>query len=117
MITCFGIISSESFNTVERLTAYDRGFKSVGVAATAKYEIFTGYFINADTRYDRLVGEAEKSPTIQNGDKNQYYSGLTSCTGSRSTCCECGRLRLRPRTFPGRDGLKREAAFNWRAIS
>ena len=59
----------ESINTGGRLAAYepDGGFKSVGVAASAKYEIFTDYFVNADAKYDRLVGDAEKSPIVQSG--------------------------------------------------
>ena len=78
MDTYFGVSQRESINTGGRLAAYepDGGFKSVGVAASAKYEIFTDYFVNADAKYDRLVGDAEKSPIVQSGDKNQYYFGL-----------------------------------------
>ena len=78
MDTYFGVSRRESINTGGRLAAYepDGGFKSVGVAASAKYEIFTDYFINADAKYDRLVGDAEDSPVVKAGDANQYYFGL-----------------------------------------
>ena len=78
MDTYFGVSARESFNTGGRLAAYspDGGFKSVGVAASAKYEIFTDYFINADAKYDRLVGDAADSPIVKAGDENQYYFGL-----------------------------------------
>ena len=78
MDTYFGVSPRESLNTGGRLAAYeaDGGFKSVGVAASAKYEIFTDYFINADAKYDRLVGDAKDSPVVKAGDANQYYFGL-----------------------------------------
>ena len=78
MDTYFGVSPRESLATGGRLAAYnpDGGFKSVGVAASAKYEIFTDYFINADATYDRLVGDAEKSPIVKDGSANQYYFGL-----------------------------------------
>jgi len=78
MDTYFGVSERESRNTGGRLDAYspDGGFKSVGRAATARYEIFTDYFINADAKYDRLVGDAEDSPVVKTGDENQYYFGL-----------------------------------------
>ena len=78
MNTYFGVSARESFNTGGRLAAYDPdgGFKSVGIATSAKYEVFTDYFINAEAKYDRLVGDAEKSPIARDGDRNQYYFGL-----------------------------------------
>ena len=78
MDTYFGVSPRESLNTGGRLAAYepDGGFKSVGVAVSAKYEIFTDYFVNADAKYDRLVGDAKDSPIVKAGDANQYYFGL-----------------------------------------
>ena len=78
MDSYFGVSARESAASGFRLGAYDPdgGFKSVGVAASARYEIFTDWFINADAKYDRLVGDAEDSPLVQAGDENQYFFGL-----------------------------------------
>lgn len=78
MDTYFGISPRESVNTGGRIAAYSPGggFKSVGAAASAKYEIFTDYFISADAKYDRLVGDAADSPIVKAGNANQYYFGL-----------------------------------------
>ena len=74
----FGVTPAESANTGFRLGAYDPsgGFKSVGVAATARYEIFTDWFVNADASYDRLIGDAADSPIVKAGDENQYTFSL-----------------------------------------
>ncbi|MEH6719197.1 MAG: MipA/OmpV family protein [Aurantimonas endophytica] len=74
----FGVTTSESFNTGGRLAPYDPdgGFKSVGVAASARYEVFTDWFVNADASYDRLVGDAKDSPIVEAGDANQFTFGL-----------------------------------------
>ena len=78
MDTYFGVSARESLNTGGRLAPYSPsgGFKSVGLAAEARYEIFTDYFITADATYDRLVGDAKDSPIVKAGDANQYYFGL-----------------------------------------
>ena len=78
MDSYFGVSSRESNNTGGRLAAYSpgSGFQSIGVAASAKYEIFTDYFISANAKYDRLVGDAADSPIIKAGNANQYYFGL-----------------------------------------
>lgn len=78
MDSYFGVSARESVASGFRLGAYDPdgGFKSVGVAASARYEIFTDWFINADAKYDRLVGDAKDSPIVQAGDENQYFFGL-----------------------------------------
>ncbi|MEX6506192.1 MipA/OmpV family protein [Jiella sp. M17.18] len=78
MDTYFGVTPRESANTGGRLDAYSPsgGFKSVGLAASARYEVFKDYFITADATYDRLVGDAADSPIVKAGDKNQYYFGL-----------------------------------------
>ena len=74
----FGVTTSEAFNSDGRLSAYDSdgGFKSVGVAASARYEIFTDWFVNADASYERIVGEAEDSPIVKAGSADQFTFGL-----------------------------------------
>ena len=74
----FGVTTSESFNTGGRLAPYDPdgGFKSVGVAASARYEVFTDWFVDADASYSRLVGDAKDSPIVEEGDANQFTFGL-----------------------------------------
>jgi outer membrane protein len=74
----FGVTTSEAFNSDGRLTTYDPdgGFKGVGVAASARYEIFTDWFVNADASYERIVGDAKDSPLVKAGDANQFTFGL-----------------------------------------
>lgn len=74
----FGVTTSEAFNSDGRLSAYDSdgGFKSVGVAASARYEIFTDWFVNADASYERIVGEAKDSPIVKAGSADQFTFGL-----------------------------------------
>ncbi|MEN3793477.1 MipA/OmpV family protein [Fulvimarina sp. MAC3] len=75
----FSVSPAEFVNSGGRFSVYDAdgGFTSVGIAAEARYEIFTDYFVTADASWDRLVGDAADSPiTTQAGDKDQYYFGL-----------------------------------------
>ena len=50
--------------------------KSVGVAASARYEFRPDWFLNADASYSRFVGDAKDSPIVAVGDENQYTFGL-----------------------------------------
>ncbi|BDA86942.1 MltA-interacting MipA family protein [Aureimonas sp. SA4125] len=72
----FGVSAADSISS--GLAAYDPdgGFKSVGVAASARYEFRPDWFLNADASYSRFVGDAEDSPIVAVGDDNQYTFGL-----------------------------------------
>ena len=70
----FSVSPAESIASGGRFGAYDAGggFKSVGLAASARYEFTPDWFLNADASWDRLVGDAGDSPIVEAGDKNQY---------------------------------------------
>lgn len=74
----FGVTTSEAFASGGRFTTYapEGGFKSVGVAASARYEVVPDWFLNADASYERLIGDAKDSPIVKAGDENQYTFGL-----------------------------------------
>ncbi|WP_152047704.1 MipA/OmpV family protein [Aureimonas psammosilenae] len=78
MNALFGVSDSESIATGGRLDAYDAdgGFKSAGVAASARYEFRPTWFLNADASWNRFIGDAEDSPIVKTGDENQYTVGL-----------------------------------------
>ena len=78
MDTYFGVSGSESLNTGGRLGAYDPdgGFKSAGVAASARYEFRTDWFLNADASWTSMIGDAKDSPIVEAGDTDQYTFGL-----------------------------------------
>ncbi|TFF20411.1 MipA/OmpV family protein [Jiella endophytica] len=60
--------SGGKFSTFEA----DGGVKSVGVAASARYEFSPDWFLNADASWDKLVGDAKDSPIVKAGDDDQY---------------------------------------------
>ncbi|WAP68706.1 MipA/OmpV family protein [Jiella pelagia] len=74
----FSVSPAESIASGGRFSAYDSGggFKTVGVAASARYEFTPDWFLNADASWDRLVGDAGDSPIVEAGDKNQYSFSL-----------------------------------------
>ncbi len=52
------------------------GFKSVGFTVRAKYEFADDWFLNGYGEYARLVGDAEDSPIVIAGDRDQFIFGL-----------------------------------------
>lgn len=72
----FGVSAANSFRSGLRAYDPDGGFKSVGVAASARYEFRPDWFLNADASYSRFVGDAKDSPIVAVGDENQYTFGL-----------------------------------------
>ena len=74
MESYFSVSPAESVASGGRFAAYDAGggFKSVGVAASARYEFTPDWFLNADASWDRLVGDAKDSPVVKAGSKDQY---------------------------------------------
>lgn len=78
MDTYFGVSAAESVSTGGRLGAYDPdgGFKSAGVAASARYEFRTDWFLNADASWTSMIGDAKDSPIVEAGDQDQYTFGL-----------------------------------------
>ncbi|WP_246191482.1 MipA/OmpV family protein [Aureimonas leprariae] len=74
----FGVSPAESLGSGGRLDSYDPkgGFKTVGAAASARYEFRPTWFINADASWNRFVGDAKGSPIVKAGDENQYTVGV-----------------------------------------
>ncbi|MBP0617532.1 MipA/OmpV family protein [Jiella mangrovi] len=74
MESYFSVSPGESLASGGKFAAYDAGggFKSVGVAASARYEFTPDWFLNADASWDRLVGDAADSPIVKAGSKDQY---------------------------------------------
>lgn len=75
--TYFGVSTRESARVgVSRYKA-DGGVKSVGAAASATYQITDAWSVTAFGRYDRLTGDAGKSPVARTlGTKNAFTAGL-----------------------------------------
>ncbi|ORE98199.1 MipA/OmpV family protein [Aurantimonas sp. 22II-16-19i] len=74
METYFSVSPGEALASGGRFSSYDAGggFKSVGVAASARYEFTPDWFLNADASWDKLVGDAKDSPIVETGDDDQY---------------------------------------------
>ncbi|MBB3952295.1 MipA/OmpV family protein [Aureimonas jatrophae] len=78
MDTYFAVKPIEALGSFGGLRAYDTsgGFKSVGVAASARYEFRPDWFLNANAAWDRLVGDAADSPIAEVGSENQFFAGI-----------------------------------------
>jgi len=78
MGTYFSVTPIESLASFGRLAAYDAGsgFKSVGAAASARYEFRPTWFVNANAAYERMIGDAEDSPIVKVGSEDQFFVGL-----------------------------------------
>jgi outer membrane protein len=78
--TYFGVTPVQSANTGGRLAAYrpDGGVRSLGFIGSASYEFTPDWSVQAFARYDRLVGEASRSPLVRSSDGsvNQFSAGL-----------------------------------------
>lgn len=78
MDTYYGVTASEAAASGGTLTAYDpgAGFKSVGLAARASYDLNKDVRLHLQGGYDRLVGDAADSPIAKAGSKDQFSLGL-----------------------------------------
>ncbi|KQT64409.1 MULTISPECIES: MipA/OmpV family protein [unclassified Aureimonas] len=78
MDTYFGVTSFEAARSGGRFSAYDAdgGFKTVGAAATARYEFRPEWFLNAKGSYETFVGDAEDSPIVKAGSEDQFTFGV-----------------------------------------
>lgn len=75
----FSVSPEEFLRSGGRFDVYeaDGGFQSVGVKASARYEVITDWFVTADASWERLVGDAGDSPVVTKaGDDDQFYFGL-----------------------------------------
>lgn len=78
MDTYFGVTAAEAAASGGRLTAYNPGggFKSLGLEAEGVYDLTDDVKLHLRGGYDRLVGDAAKSPIVKLGSKNQFRIGL-----------------------------------------
>ncbi|MCQ8783653.1 MipA/OmpV family protein [Mangrovibrevibacter kandeliae] len=69
-----GVSAAEAARSGGRFSAYDPdgGISSVGAVASARWEFYPTYYLNAEATYDRLVGDAADSPVVDAGSKDQY---------------------------------------------
>lgn len=78
MGTYFSVTPIESLASFGRLGAYDAGsgFKTVGAAASARYEFRPNWFVNANAAYERMIGDAKDSPIVKVGSEDQFFAGI-----------------------------------------
>ena len=79
MTRYFGVTPAETVASGGKFATFtpSAGFRAVGVTAQATYDITPNWIARADVGYDRLVGDAAKSPIVkQAGDANQFSVGL-----------------------------------------
>lgn len=79
--TYFGITAAEDNASAPNLTEYtpSGGFHSIGLEAGAYQPLNDDWGITGTLRYDRLRGDAARSPIVQQGSRNQISAqiGLT----------------------------------------
>ncbi|GGE29555.1 hypothetical protein GCM10007276_03460 [Agaricicola taiwanensis] len=78
MDTYFGVTPEEEIITAGRFTAHDPdgGIKSAGINAMIRYEFKPDWFANVEASYSRMLGDAEDSPIVEAGSKDQFAIGL-----------------------------------------
>lgn len=79
--TYFGVTAAEAAATGPALTQYtpSGGFNSIGLEIGAYQPLSADWGITGAVRYDRLRGDAARSPIVQQGSRNQFSAeiGLT----------------------------------------
>ena len=74
----FSISSKQSANSGKPTYDADAGIKNVTLALSAGYDITDNWVIGAIIRYDRLVGDAEDSPIVDDGGSRDQFTGGVS---------------------------------------
>jgi MipA family protein len=77
MDTYFGISGGEADDSPLYNNSYDAeaGFNTVGLAATASYDLTDDVTFHLRGGWDRLIGDAADSPIVREGSENQFYGG------------------------------------------
>jgi outer membrane protein len=77
MDTYFGITTAEDLASDVYDQSYDAeaGFNTVGVAATASYDLTDEFTFHLRGGWDRLIGDAADSPIVKEGSADQFYGG------------------------------------------
>jgi outer membrane protein len=73
----FGVNAAEAARTGLAAYAPDGGLQAVGAAASFLTELGGGFGISSYAKYDRLVGDAGRSPVVRGfGSRDQFSGGL-----------------------------------------
>jgi outer membrane protein len=77
MQTYFGVSAGEAAAPGSVLREYeaDAGFRSVGVAASARYGLTDQLFLNLQAEWNTFVGPAADSPIVEKGSENFFQIG------------------------------------------
>ncbi|MFN4167143.1 MAG: MipA/OmpV family protein [Pannonibacter phragmitetus] len=76
MDTYFSVSQSEARASGLNEFRASGGFKSIGVASRASYDLTDQVKLHVEGGYDRLIGDAARSPIVRNrGSRNQYTIG------------------------------------------
>ncbi|MGI9372018.1 MAG: MipA/OmpV family protein [Hyphomicrobiales bacterium] len=78
MRTYFGVTPGEAAAPGSILTAYKpgSGFKTVGAALRASYDLTDTTTLHLRGRWDRFIGDADDSPIVKVGSENQFTIGV-----------------------------------------
>ena len=78
METYFGVTAAEAAAPGSRLAAFapGAGFNSVGVEASATYDLTERTTLHFRAGWERYIGDAEDSPIVVLGDENQFTAGI-----------------------------------------
>lgn len=75
MDTYFSVSAAESAASGLSQFKAGGGFKSVGVETRFSYDLNDKVKLHLQGGYDRLIGDAGKSPLVKKGDRNQFNIG------------------------------------------
>ncbi|MFN4011189.1 MAG: MipA/OmpV family protein [Pannonibacter sp.] len=75
MDTYFSVSAAESAASGLSQFKASGGFKSVGVETRFSYDLNDKVKLHLQGGYDRLIGDAGKSPIVKKGDRNQFNIG------------------------------------------
>lgn len=74
MQTYFGVTAAQAGTSGYAAFSPDGGFKSVGVAAKAVYELTPEWRLHFGAGYDRLIGDAARSPVLKAGGSLDQFT-------------------------------------------
>jgi outer membrane protein len=72
----FGVDSEDSIRSGFRTFSADSGFRDVSISPGLVMHLTKEWHIGAGVRYMRLLTDAEDSPVVKVGDKNQWIGGI-----------------------------------------
>jgi len=72
MDTYFGVSAAESIASGLPQFTPRSGFKSIGVEASARYDVTGNWAVESSAGYNRLIGDAADSPVTGVGSRNQF---------------------------------------------